>query len=123
MKYNIQIKCVVLSADIQEKKQFVLSLDQNEIIFPTMECDDTFFLDKKDNIINFLRKHIFLSKIELLPQIITFDKIENEEKIDIVYGFLVTKTTSLNECHWIEFKYEEPTKHSILLFTVTQALK
>jgi|LakMenEpi03Aug12_release.lakeMendotaPanAssembly.Ray.scaffolds.fasta_scaffold435234_2 hypothetical protein len=121
--YKLQIQCVVLSVDIQEKKQFILSLKPNEIIFPTLECDDSFFTDQQDNIINFIRKYIFLNKIELLPQIICLDKKQDENTINVTYGFLVTKTHSINDCSWFEFKYEEPNPHSHLLFKVTQALK
>jgi hypothetical protein len=123
-KYNIQARCVILSTDIKNQKQYVLSLDSEKIIFPTFVFDkDDCFINKESQIIEFLRHYVYVSQLELIPQIINFDKTEDTDTINITYGFVVNYTDSINSCSWFEFKYDVPNEYSLLLFEVTQNLK
>jgi hypothetical protein len=123
-KYTISIQCVVLSTDISNNKQFVLSLSKDQIEFPSFECNSNFLNDTEEYLIQYLKKYIFVNDVELLPQIINLDTKYISNNINIIYGFITTKTSSIgNGANWFEFSYQQPNPYSNILFEVTQKLK
>jgi len=123
-KYSLQARCVILSTDIKNKKQYVLSLENENIVFPVFNFDDDeTFQDKESKVIEFLRKYVYVSQLELIPQIINFDKKEKDDIVNITYGFVINHTNNINNCFWYEFQYDVPNIYSNLLFEVTQNLK
>jgi hypothetical protein len=123
-KYTISIQCVVLSTDISNNKQFVLSLSKDQIEFPSFECNSDFLNDTEEYLIQYLKKYIFVNDVELLPQIINLDTKYISNNINIIYGFITTKTSSIgNGANWFEFSYQQPNPYSNILFEVTQKLK
>lgn len=126
-KYTINIQCVVLSTDIANNKQFVLSLSKDQIEFPSFQCDSNFLNDTEEYLIQYLKQYIFVSDIELLPQLINLDTkyiSNNDDTINIIYGFITTKTSSIgSDANWFEFDYQQPNPYSNILFEVTQKLK
>ena len=123
-KYTISIQCVVLSTDISNNKQFVLSLSKDQIEFPSFECNSNFLNDTEEYLIQYLKKYIFVNDVELLPQIISLDTKYISNNINIIYGFITTKTSSIgNGANWFEFDYQQPNPYSNILFEVTQKLK
>jgi len=123
-KYTISIQCVVLSTDISNNKQIVLSLSKDQIEFPSFECNSDFLNDTEEYLIQYLKKYIFVNDVELLPQIINLDTKYISNNINIIYGFITTKTSSIgNGANWFEFSYQQPNPYSNILFEVTQKLK
>jgi len=123
-KYTISIQCVVLSTDISNNKQFVLSLSKDQIEFPSFECSSNFLNETEEYLIQYLKKYIFVNDVELLPQIINLDTKYISNNINIIYGFITTKTSSIgNGANWFEFSYQQPNPYSNILFEVTQKLK
>lgn len=124
--YKVNIHCVVLSTDIPNNKQYVLSTSEEDIEFPTFACSNEFLSEPDQYLISFIKKHIFLNDMELLPQLINLDNKyinDNKDTINIIYGFITTKTNSINEANWYEFSFTEPNRYSNILFEVTQKLK
>ena len=83
--------------------------------------------DKLDSqIIEFLKQYIFVSDLELFPQLISLHSSHlnsTEVSLNTIYGFLVNYTNSLNNCHWVEFDYLQPVDCMPLLIEVIQRLK
>jgi len=126
-KYDVNIYCVVLSTDIPNNKQFVLSLSSEQIDFPHFACNTDYLNTPEEYLAKHLKQYIFVNDVELLSQIINIDNkyiCDNEDTINIIYGFVTTKTTSIgNGACWFEFSYQEPNPYSNILFEVTQKLK
>lgn len=117
---------VILTTDIVNNKQYVLSLSDQEIIFPELGCDDKCFQHIELCLIDNIKKYLTVNnELELLPQIINlYPSPTKENSIDIIYGFLVTKTKLDNNGHWYEFSYKDlQTKKNQILFEVTHKLK
>jgi hypothetical protein len=126
-KYNIYINCIVLSTDIHNNKQFVLSLSKDEIQPPQFECNIDFLNSSEKYLIEFLKKYIFVHDMELLPQLISlnYKNITSfDDPINIVYGFITNKTNNINDSvYWYEFDYTKPNIYNRILLEVTQKLK
>jgi hypothetical protein len=126
-KYNIYINCVVLSTDIPDNKQFVLSTSENSIEFPNFACNNDFLNSPEIYLANFLKEYIFVNDAELLPQLVSIDTkyiSDNNDRVDMIYGFVTTKTNSISKnANWFEFSYQQPNPYSNILFEVTQKLK
>jgi hypothetical protein len=124
--FNLKIHCVVFSTNINLNKRFVLSSDPNNIVFPCFDLSIEHLKDINHQIIEFLKSFVFVSDLELLPQIINIhhgDLSENPNDINTVYGFIINHTDSLNNAHWIEFELLKEQKISPVLFEVIQKLR
>jgi hypothetical protein len=127
--FNVNIHCVVLTTNIPLNKKYVLSLNENQIVLPSFGLKPDHVLDKnkfEDKIITFLKEYIFVSDIELFPQLISLNSanIDAEpNQLNVIYGFLVNYSNSLNNCYWTEFDYLSPTEHTPLLIEVIQKLQ
>jgi len=124
--FNVKIHFVVFSTNINLNKRFVLSLDQNNIIFPYFDLAIEHLNDIEHQIIDFLKGFVFVSDLELLPQIINIhhsDLSENPNDINAIYGFVINHTDSLNNAHWVEFELLKEQKISPILFEVIQKLR
>lgn len=124
--FNIKIHCVIFSTNINFNKRYILSLDENNIVFPSFDLttDHLDNLDKK--IIEFVKSFVFVSDLELLPQIITLhhDAVSTGTNVvDVIYGFIINHTESTNNAHWLEFELLQEQKLSPVLFEVIQKLR
>jgi hypothetical protein len=127
-KFIINLSCVVLTTNLSLNKKYVLSLNADNITLPNFSITQEYLKSNLDHqIVKFLKEYIFVSDIELLPQLISLHSPnlpQNEDGIiNTVYGFLVNQTNSLNNCFWVEFDYLQPTPHTELLIEVIQKLK
>jgi hypothetical protein len=117
----------VLSTDIPNNKQFVLSTSEDSIEFPNFVCNSDFLNNPEIYLANFLKKYIFVNDTELLSQLVSIDTkyiSDNNDRVNIIYGFITTKTNSINKnVNWFEFSYQQPNQYSNILFEVTQKLK
>ena len=127
-EFQININCVVLTTDITANKKYVLSLTQEDITLPNLYITKESVANLESNIIDYLKSYLFVSDLELLPQIITLhsDQIksdENNNTLNVVYGFIVSHSQSINNAYWVEFSYFNAVSYSNLLFEVIQKLQ
>ncbi|NDC71876.1 MAG: hypothetical protein EBZ62_00275 [Sphingobacteriia bacterium] len=108
-----------------------MSTQNEEIVFPSFGLTIENVTDLDNHIIKFLKEYIFVSDLELSPQLITLNSIhmiknnieEEKNQLNTVYGFIVNHTNSINNCYWTYFDYTQPMTYSNLLFEVIQKLK
>jgi hypothetical protein len=127
-KFEVKINCVVLTTNISLGKKYVLSLDKDKLTIPSFNVINDHLSDNKlnDKIILSLKEYVFVSDLELLPQIISLHSnhiVSDTQTLNTIYGFLINYTTSLNNCYWIEFDYSQPVEYMPLLIEVIQKLK
>lgn len=127
-KFNIRLYCVLLSTDIPNNKQYILSTHQDSIEIPYFDLDHNMFASLESSLITLMKSLIFVSDIELLPQLISLHNpnIESERNyINAVYGFLVKHTTNIDTSKvvWQEFNCLKPNKYSNLIMQVIQNLR
>jgi hypothetical protein len=121
--FNINIKTVVLTTKINLNKKYVLSATEKDWTPISFVLEHTMLDNLKQNIIETMRQFIFVNELELLPQLINIKRNEeNENSIDVIYGFVVNYTESLNNCFWVEFNITEEKPYSNLILEVIQNL-
>jgi hypothetical protein len=120
--YNINIKCIILSSQIELNKKYVLTKSENIWDPIVLQLADGWLPDIEKKLIDEIKNFIFVNELELLPQIISL-KIGSEKNcIDIIYGFVVNYTESLNKCFWLEFDFLKEEPYSTLLLETIQKL-
>lgn len=123
---NVNINCVVLSTDIPQNKKYILSLDRDKIVLPTIQCTTSNIENLSQTITQYLRDIILVSEMEMLPQLISANEPllpnKNLESMDIVYGFLVSFSPNLNNSFWVEFDHITPNAYTPLIIKVIQNL-
>lgn len=125
-KFNIKLYLIVLAVDKQTGKRYVLSLNNSEIILPTISLTKEILENLQNNIVRHIQGFVFANELELMPQLINLhsSNIESvEDELNTVYGFVIDKTDQINNSHWIEFSYTNPTKYSLVIFETIQNLK
>lgn len=126
--YNINLNCVVFSTNITLNQRLILSINKNEIVLPCLSLNNAILSDGiQDSLIKFLKQYVFVSDLELLPQLISMHssiiESENNNTINAVYGFLIKHTESINNAFWLQFEILKEQKYSPLLFEVIQKLR
>lgn len=124
--FRINLNCVILGTDIPANKKYVLSTDNKEILFPRLQLTIDKLSNLEENIISFVKNHIFVSDIYLLPQLINFHSQyfkSGDNVLDVVYGFVVEYTPNIDKSFWIEFDFLKPIPQSELLYEVIQKLQ
>lgn len=120
--YKVNIKCIVLSVKSEIDKRYILSIDQNDWIPPEIPLNNEILLDTDTEVIKKMKEYIFTSDLELMPQLISIKQGIRNTDIDIIYGFIVNYTTSLNNCVWLEFDLRQEKPYSQLILEVAQKL-
>ena len=80
----------------------------------------------ESSLMSFLKQYIFVNDLELMPQLININSpilSKNSDDLNIVYGFIVPYTESINNGYWVEFQILQEQKYSPLLFEVMQKLR
>lgn len=126
--FKVRIYCVLLSTDIPNNKQYILSSSKDSIEIPYFNLESSMLDNLEFNIIAKMKDLIFVSDIELLPQLISLHSSQLEiieNSLNTVYGFLVKYTTNINsdKVYWQEFNYLTPNKYSNLIMQVIQNLR
>lgn len=124
--FNVKINCVVFSTNINLNKRYLLSLDSNQIILPSFGLLSEHLENTEYKIVEFLKQFVFVNELELLPQLININSkslSDNESDLNIVYGFIINHTNSINNSHWLEFELLKEQKYSSILFEVMQKLR
>lgn len=126
--FKVRIYCVLLSTDIPNNKQYILSSSKDSIEIPYFNLEPSMLDNLEFDIISKMKELIFVSDIELLPQLISLNSSQLEiieNSLNTVYGFLVKYTTNINsdKVYWQEFNYLTPNKYSNLIMQVIQNLR
>lgn len=126
--FGVKIYCVLLSTDIPNNKQYILSSSKDSIDIPYFNLEKSMVPNLEMDIISKMKEFIFVSDIELLPQLISLHSSQIEvveNSLNVVYGFLVKYTTNINteKVSWQEFNYLNPNKYSNLIMQVIQNLR
>lgn len=126
--FNIEIHCLVLGTDLKNGQQYVLSLNENDIVLPSFFLDNNSKLDVEKNIVSYLNQYILCNELELMPQIISLHnesvvKSKKKNIVNTIYASVVNTSAQINNSYWIEFNFMEPTKYSNLIFEAIQKLK
>jgi hypothetical protein len=121
--FNINIKPIILTTRIDINKRYILSASENVWTPILLNVEDNMLDNLEQQIITMLKNFIFVNDLELLPQIISVKpNKEQPNTIDLIYGFLVNYTESLNNCFWVEFNLDEEKEYSLLILEVIQNL-
>jgi len=136
--YQIKIACIVLSTDIPKNKQYVLSVNKDEIEFPVFDINNEFLENPTSYIVKHLKQLMFISDIELISQLISVRNSldstnlpymgETSEiapkQIYLTYGLVTPKSMNISDdVNWTEFHYQIPNKYSHILLEVTQKIQ
>jgi hypothetical protein len=121
--FNVNIKPIVLTTRIDLNKRYILSMSENIWTPILFQLEQTMLNNLEEKIVEMLKNLVFVNDLELLPQIISIkSNQEQPNTIDLVYGFLVNYTESLNKCFWVEFDLAEEKEYSLLILEVIQNL-
>jgi len=120
--YNVNIKCIALSSQMELNKKYVLTKTENEWDPPTLALNNEWFPNIEKNLIDKMKNLIFVNDLELLPQVVSVKQNDDQQSIDIIYGFIIGYTESLNECFWLEFDFLQEKPYSQIIFEVIQKL-
>jgi len=126
--FSVKIHCIVLSTDIPNNKQYILSSSKDSIEIPYLNLEKSMLSNLELDIISKMKEFIFVSDLELLPQLISLHSSQlevTENSLNVVYGFLVKYTKNINteKVSWQEFNYLTPNKYSNLIMQVIQNLR
>lgn len=122
------LHCVVFGTNKQTNKKFVLSINRDKIIFPKLSLTkDLLNNDIEDNLIKFLKQYVFVSDMYLMPQLINihssiFDT-QQENILNIIYGFVIEQTININNSYWIELDLTKSIPENTLLYEVIHKLQ
>lgn len=125
-KFYVQINYIVLTTDLAKGKQYILSLDANEIKLPSFILDNQCKKNLEQYIIEFIKKYTSASDIELIPQLVRLDSNLGEDSlntINTIYGFIIDNNNQLNNAYWKEFDYEKDSKFLHIILETVQKLR
>lgn len=70
ISFTVEIHCLVIGTDLKNGKQYILSLNPNDIQFPVFDLDNHSKLDIEKSVISHLNQYIICNELELMPQLI-----------------------------------------------------
>lgn len=125
--FNININCVVFGVNELLNKRCVLSTSPTEIILPKFSLDQNQIKQLNKNIITFVKNYAFVSDLELMPQMISFNHdVLNSDPLTLetVYGFIIDYNSNIDpaKCYWIDFDPLKEHRLSVVLFDTMQKL-
>ena len=125
--FSIVCYCVVLSTDIPNNKKYILSLEPDRIVLPTIPVINKDIIKNiNQGLITYLKSlNVSDDDLALIPQIICLhsEHIQHDENtINTVYGFLVDYNVDIKNSYWVSFDYTQPNEYSNLIFEVIQKL-
>ena len=126
--FNVRLYCVLLSTDIPNNKQYILSSSKEDVEIPFFELESEMLEAMDSSIISKMKTLVFTNDIELLPQLITLhntDVDSSPDTVNVIYGFLVKHTPNIDsdKVNWQEFNCLKPHKYSNLIMQVIQNLR
>lgn len=125
-KFTIKIHFVVLATDIKQDKQYILSINEEDICLPHAFLNNEYLKSLDNTVIKKVQEFVFTNELELMPQLISLHSLDIEQQdqqINCVYGFVINKTDNLHNSFWVEYDYFKPNKYSNLIAETTHKLK
>jgi len=125
-KFYNKIYCIIFATDIPKNKKYILSTKPDSIEFINTYIEQNNVNHLEDSLVSYIKQYVFVSDLELLPQLISINNPSLSRDIDtinIVYGFVVNHTNNINNAHWIEFDYMQESQYSNVLFEVIRKLQ
>jgi hypothetical protein len=126
-EFKFKINFVVFSTDIKNGKQFVLSLDKDNLKLPHVDLKKEWIKNIDLNIAGYLKNNVIqASDYDLIPQLICLHSNEiakDTNEINCVYGFIVTHTDKLINTYWQTFTISSEQKYLSLLLESIQKLR
>ncbi|NBU33488.1 hypothetical protein EBS40_02545 [bacterium] len=127
-KYNLSAQCLVITTNINNNQVFILSLNPENIIFPSIEINNKNIDNLSNNIVEFMRTFLMTHELELAPQLITTDiKLISSSKkntLNLIYGFLIKEGIKNFNSHWIELDFlNMKSPYAPIILEVIQKLK
>lgn len=120
--YKVNIQTIVLTVKPEIDKRYILSLDAEDWRPPVISLDNEILSDIDNILIKKMKELIFTSDLELMPQLISIKPGHKDTELDIIYGFIINYTHSLNNCVWLEFDLKQEKPYSRLILEVAQKL-
>jgi hypothetical protein len=123
---NINLNFVIFTTESNSNKQYVLSKQSENIEFLHKTLDFFWVENINQKIIEYLKGYVYVSDFSLIPQLITLHSPSistDTDTLNVVYGFIVPFTQSINDCYWVPLDYITPHKYSNLLLEVIQKLQ
>ena len=123
---NINLNFVIFTTESNNDNQYVLSKQSEDIEFLHKTLESCWLQDIDQKIIEYLKGYVYVSDFSLIPQLITLHSSSispDTDTLNVVYGFVVPFTQSINDCYWIPVDYITPHKYSNLLLEVIQKLQ
>jgi hypothetical protein len=123
--FHIKLNCIVFGVDIALNKKCILSLEEENIVFPNFKINSDNINDIEKTIITNLKEYVFVSDLELIPQLINIHSknlSKDTNTVEVVYGFIINHTLNINNCYWIDFNPIKENPLSPVLFEVMQKL-
>lgn len=134
-KYSIQIHIIVVCADIETGRKYIISKNKDEILPPYITLDDNNRKNLKENISEYVRHIVPIHTLAAMPQLVNLDSYNivssysranlelPEDSIHSVYGVLAEYIPLIDDnFHWVEFSYEIENNFSLAIFEVCQSL-
>lgn len=122
---NINLQLIVFGIDTNKTSQYVLSTTKDKISIPSLQWTKN--ITMLDNYVSeyISKNYIATSVLELLPQLIKVDYNIENDILNIVYGFIIKYTESINneEVFWLPYEPLVPNEYSLLLMEVVQKLQ
>lgn len=125
-QFKVKISFVIFGTNIEINKKYVLSLEEKDIIFPYIELSKEYLSNLDEKIVESVKKYVYVNDLELLPQLITLNNVDlpqEDNTINVVYGFVINVTPNINNVYWYEFDFLQPNKYTNLLLEVIQKLR
>jgi len=124
---DINIVLSIVTANPQNREQYVLSNSNEKIVFPSFIINDCSNLDK--SIYNFINTNLIetlnISDYEKLFLISinsnNITSLINNNSLNILYGLIIPKYQTTNNCYWYNFSFNNlsiPNELSIIGETI-----
>lgn len=126
--FKIKVHSIVIGTDLKNNKQYILSMDPSEIVFPSFYLDNSNNTNTYNSVVEFLKNYVATNELELMPQLITLNDIVLSDKkskntINSVFSSVINYSDQINNAHWIEFDFLQENKYSNLIFQTIHQLK
>lgn len=126
-KFRVKLSFIVLTTDIPQNKQYILSLNKDSIQPPSLYVDENNVTKISEESIKYLQSLVLVDRFQLLPQIISLNETHlpnlEPDTINVVYGSITKFTPSLNQCYWVPFSYFSKNDYNDVILKTVQRLQ
>jgi hypothetical protein len=124
--FKVKVNCIVFSTNLTLNERYVLSLNSENVEFPSFDLTPKHLENIEYEIIQFLKTFVFVNDLELLPQLININSkvlSKDAQELNIIYSSVVNHTININNAYWLSFNILKEQPYSQLIFEVLQKLR